>query len=515
MSLWGQNCYTTFIDLSEQGFSNGQQLDGVEINVNQNIRLFFHKGTGSNEPKYYDTGSAVRCYGGNYFTVTTSSGVINSITLTFSSGEGTNAITTDVGNYEEPWWTGDNDSVNFTFGGTSGHRRIKALEITYCAIGNSISVTANPTEGGVVMGTGIYDYGTTCTLTAASNAGYNFTNWTKDGEIVSVDLIYNFIVTESGNYFANFSLDTYTIAVMTNPEIGGSVTGDGDYNYGQNCTLTATANDGYTFLYWTENNEVVSTESTYSFIVTGSKNLVANYALPFTISATANPTNGGTVSGGGAYDYGVTCTMIAIANEGFTFMYWSESGEIVSTETNYSFIVIGDRNLEAIFALPFTISVTANLEEGGTVNGGGAYDYGTICTVTATANAGYTFMYWTENNEIVSNDAIYSFSVTGERALLAHFSQPFTISVVADLFEGGTVYGAGVINYGETCYLSATPNVGYNFVNWTKDGEEVSTNQNYNFMVTEAGEYVAHFSLSSFIIRAWSNPEEGGSVSFE
>ena len=70
---------------------------------------------------------------------------------------------------------------------------------------------------------------------------------------------------------------TYSIDAVPNPTEGGTVTGAGTYVYGQTCMLTAAANNGYTFVNWTENNEVISTDATYSFTVTGNRNLVANF----------------------------------------------------------------------------------------------------------------------------------------------------------------------------------------------------------------------------------------------
>ncbi len=69
----------------------------------------------------------------------------------------------------------------------------------------------------------------------------------------------------------------------------------------------------------------------------------------FTITATANPTNGGTVSGGGAFDQGQSCTLTATANSGYTFTNWTENGNVVSTEASYTFTVNSDRDLVANF----------------------------------------------------------------------------------------------------------------------------------------------------------------------
>ena len=116
------------IDFSEQGFENGAEVTEVS---ESGVKATFDKGTGANAPKYYTTGAAVRAYGGNTLTVTAGGKTIVSIELTFSSGEGSNAITTDVPTYAEPTWTGEAGSVTFTVGGTSGHRRIKAITVKY------------------------------------------------------------------------------------------------------------------------------------------------------------------------------------------------------------------------------------------------------------------------------------------------------------------------------------------------------------------------------------------------
>ena len=95
----------------------------------------------------------------------------------------------------------------------------------------------------------------------------------------------------------------------------------------------------------------------------------------------------------------------------------------------------------------YIVTVSANPAEGGTIVGGGTYEQGQSCTVTATANTGYTFVNWTENDEVVSTDATYTFTVTGDRTLVANFTQnsgnvptgaingKFTINA-----DGGQVY---------------------------------------------------------------------------
>ena len=75
------------------------------------------------------------------------------------------------------------------------------------------------------------------------------------------------------------AVTSYSIEAVPNPSNGGTVTGTGAYIENQTCTLMAMPNEGYTFINWTEDDEMVSTNTTYSFTVTESRTLVANFAI--------------------------------------------------------------------------------------------------------------------------------------------------------------------------------------------------------------------------------------------
>ena len=127
VSAWAAEETVVFAD---QGYANG---DAVESYTGTDFAIAFNKGTNSNAPKYYTTGSAIRVYGGNYFTVSSTTKTISKIELAFASGEGTNAITTDVETYTGGTWEGSANAVTFTVGGTTGHRRIASVAVTFAA----------------------------------------------------------------------------------------------------------------------------------------------------------------------------------------------------------------------------------------------------------------------------------------------------------------------------------------------------------------------------------------------
>ncbi len=296
---------------------------------------------------------------------------------------------------------------------------------------------------------------------------------------------------------------TYTINVSANPANAGNVTGGGTYNEGTYCSVMATPANGYEFVNWTEGGNVVSTSSSYTFMVTGNRTLVANFQeqiIYYNIRVSATPFGAGTVTGGGSYPQGESCTVSATANEGFSFSNWTEGGNVVSTNANYTFTVTSGRYLVANFVSgtqSYTISVSANPDNAGTVTGGGTYEEGTSCTVTATPNQRYLFVNWTENGVEVSTEQSYTFTVTADRTLVANFGMPMIeITASVDPEEAASVSGTGTYNYGEEVTLILTRNEDWAFQNWTEDGIVVSNEMTYTFIATENRDLVAHFEYT-------------------
>ncbi|MBR0304764.1 MAG: fibronectin type III domain-containing protein [Bacteroidales bacterium] len=363
----------------------------------------------------------------------------------------------------------------------------------------TIAATADPAAGGTVNGAGTYDYGTEITLTATANAGYTFVNWTKGGELVSLTPTCTLTVTEAATYVANFSVNSYNITANVAPANSGSVEGAGSYTYGSTATLTATAATGYHFVNWTKDDVEVSPNATYSFTVAEAGAYVAHFQINnYDITVSANPTEGGTVSGAGNYNYESTAILTAIANEGYTFVNWTKGGESVSTNATCTLTVTEAAAYVANFELnSYEITATANPTEGGTVNGAGTYDYGTEITLTATANAGYTFVNWTKGGEPVSTNPTCTLTVTEAAAYVANFSlNSYAVTATVNPAEGGTVTGAGTYFHGDNVTLTATANNGYHFVNWTENDAEVSTDASYSFTFTGARNLVANFAIT-------------------
>ena len=401
---------------------------------------------------------------------------------------------------------------NYTFTVNSSRTLIANFVLTQY----TVSLSSNPILGGLTSGGGTFSSGTSVTVNALPNSGYSFANWTENGNIVSSNASYNFTLNSNRTLVANFTVNQLTVSVSANPVAGGSATGGGSFNPGASATLTATANLNYNFVNWTENGVIVSLLSTYTFVVNTSRTLVANFvASQVNISLSSNPILGGTTSGGGAVNTGSSVTVRAIPNSGYSFLNWTENGNIVSTLANYNFTANNDRNLVANFSVnQLTVSVSANPVAGGSATGGGSFNPGATAVLTATANLNYSFVNWTENGVIVSLLSTYTFVVNTSRTLVANFvASQVNISLSSNPLLGGSTSGGGTVNSGSSVTVMATPNAGYSFLNWTENGNVVSTLANYNFTANSNRNLVANFTTNQYTLSLSASPANGGTTS--
>ena len=126
-------------DFTTYGLENAEDVTTRDFrSEGDKIVIIFENGTNEkNGPKYYNTGTAIRCYGGNAITVklNLTTEVVTKVEFTYGSGEGTNEMTvlgdTDESSFDGTTWTGRaGGSMKVEIGGTSGHRRIQKIAFT-------------------------------------------------------------------------------------------------------------------------------------------------------------------------------------------------------------------------------------------------------------------------------------------------------------------------------------------------------------------------------------------------
>jgi len=241
----------------------------------------------------------------------------------------------------------------------------------------------------------------------------------------------------------------YTLTVYLDPDSGaGYVTGlEASYAANAVAEITAYDNSGFEFDHWeNEDGDVIGNNRVLRYTVTSSCDIYAVYSIrevKWNLTASILPAGADSVCdvlGTGEKSQGSNATLEARCPSIYTFDHWELGG--VNKGTTSSILVPNiqsDLNYTAVFRYinqDRTITVTSNDPSYGTVKIESSYHYTTSntslaitevvdeATMTATPNSGYQFDGWYYNNEKVSSNAVYTFTLpehSTDRTYTANF----------------------------------------------------------------------------------------------
>ncbi len=187
----------------------------------------------------------------------------------------------------------------------------------------------------------------------------------------------------------------------------------------------------------------------------------------------------------------------------YTFSKWDKSYSSVTSDLTVTAVYTS-----TVRSYKITVGVASGT---GTVSGGGTYDYGTSVTIKATAGTGYSFSKWSDGNTTASR----SITVTGA----ATYNATFTINsyklTLNRNYAYGTVSGAGTYDYNTKVSISASPNTGYHFVNWTVtsgNSPASTTSASTTVTLTKATTLQANFAINTYTLTLNRNNTSGGTV---
>ncbi|MCB9260308.1 MAG: T9SS type A sorting domain-containing protein [Ignavibacteriales bacterium] len=381
-----------------------------------------------------------------------------------------------------------------------------------------ISTNSNPLQGGVITGGGLYDFGQQVNLVATPAYGYNFYNWTENGTEISTDSTFSFLANSSRTITANFLLKKYNVTTAVNPIEGGVASGDSTYDHGSMAQLKAMPTEGWKFDNWKENNQILSINSIYNFVVFNDHSITANFSKKiFTLTLRSNPNDGGITVGSGKYQYDSLVTITATPNNGWNFVSWNTNDTIISNDSLYSFRIKENKIYTAIFKKKeYNIATQILPENGGLTLGDSIYTHGDIVKLNAIpdSNAGYDFVNWTENSNQLSVNPEYTFAANDNRILTANFRlRSYTVELSKNPSDAGNITGAKTYTHGDSVTISAVPNAGWLFANWTEGQTNVSNNPSYTFKITGNKSFTANFAHELYSLNSLSEPVEAGFVS--
>jgi hypothetical protein len=452
-----------------------------------------------------------------------------------------------------PYITLDSYTPNMALIGQSTN-----LSLTFKNVGNA-ATSGNTTvtltgDNNVTIGTGTKTFSSLAVNASTTVSGFSFT--IKPNVTVGSNVTLHYTAVNGSNTWEGDLTVTanqvYTVSIASNNTNYGTVSGGGQYNYNQSCTVTATPADGYMFTNWTSNGSVVSTDASYTFNVTANVDLVANFAAGVMIGS-GTETNDYLPSYN-YYNYALTeqiytsaelggagsITSIAFYNGGaaktrtYEFYLKTTTKSNFSSKTDWITVSSSDKVFSGSVTMAAnawtTITFSTPFEYDGSSNlvlvcddNTGSYTSSPhmSCRVfTASNQAIYTYEDNTNFNPSSPSAGSYNALLSVKNQLIVTkepiSTEPVSITVSANPTNGGSVTGAGTYDIGSSVTLTATANMGYTFTNWTKNGVVVSTSATYSFnaSATNSGAYVANFTLNSYTVSIAPNPIEGGTVAF-
>ena len=299
-----------------------------------------------------------------------------------------------------------------------------------------ISFADADAKRGIASGNGWYANGDTVTLKVTPSVGYIFSRWTQDkagNTSVGTESTYIFTLGADSpvEYYAWLDEVKYTVTCES-VEGGTGTTNKEQYVYGQNATVTATANDDYEFVGWKDSyGTTISTNATYNFTVIGDATLKPEFVKVKTEEGAAISyvtvsfyhqsgkllDSQKVVSGEGK----ITNTVNAPTKVGFDFLGWSAkaSGATAEDVVDFETATFSENtSLYPVFKvqdITYTLTVGLQTEQKAPQSS---------VTVTADLIDGKQFVGWKDaNGNIVSYDSTYTFIITGDTTLSAYYEQ--------------------------------------------------------------------------------------------
>ena len=406
------------------------------------------------------------------------------------------------------------ENTSSSGGGSSGSTTTGTTTPSY-----TLSVTAE-SGGSVNTSGGEYEQGASVTITATPNTGYTFTGWS--GNATGSDTSLTITINGNTSVTANFEV-AYTLTV--NAGTGGSVSSSGGtYTPETQVTLSATPDTGFSFVSWSDG----STEQSRTITLSENTTLTANFEAVITYTLTLcgnnnvgnrgsikNPWTTGEWDGGTFYscqDFtyasGTQVNISPVPDQYHVFKNWSDG----STDQNRTITMDSQKSMAANFEYAtYTVTLISYVfgseNTGGSVSGGGTYQYGTQVNISATPNTGYEFRMWMDQTDTNLGPQIYTenhtFEINRDVTFRVEFSAIYSIAVNAG--PGGSASATmveglgfsqnedGTYDNGTQFSLSATPDSGYVFTSWS----DSSTDQNRTISLTDNTTLTANFCPST------------------
>ena len=263
-------------------------------------------------------------------------------------------------------------------------------------------------------------------------------------------------------------------------------------------TVLAIPNDGYHFVQWNDGD----TLNPYAIYLTQDTTITAIFAKNnYSVTVSADSVRG-SAFGNQTAEYLDSVTISATAYYGYHFVQWSD-GDTLNPRT---LVLTQDTTLTAVIAKnDYNLVASVDTTIHGRTSGGGMYQYLSERTITAFPNYGYHFVQWSDS----VTDNPRTLVLTQDTTFTAFFAKnSYSVTVSADSVRG-SAFGNQTAEYLDSVTISATPNYGYQFAQWS-DGNIQNPR---TFALIRDTFLIALFTNNYYNINVFVDAAEKGRVS--
>jgi len=302
---------------------------------------------------------------------------------------------------------------------------------------------------------------------------------------------------------------TFTFYTEGNVSLNISTVGNGSviknpdneiYAYGTPVQLTAVTDDVVnTFSHWEGDLEWMGNNNPATILMNGNKSVTAVFTKKeYTLRTYVSPTEGGSINVNktAPYYYGDVVELTAVPNSGWSFSHWSR--DLNGSQNPATIIMDSNKRVTAVFTQnQYTLDIT--IIGNGTVTKNpdkAVYANGENVTLTATPDLGWIFAGW--SGDVSSNENPITITMNGNKSITAIFTQKqyYTLTIIT--IGNGTVNkdpDYAVYSDGENVTLTAIPDVGWQFVEWSGD---ISSSENPTSILIDGNKtvYVAFTQIN-------------------
>ncbi|MBQ9354413.1 MAG: InlB B-repeat-containing protein [Clostridia bacterium] len=188
-------------------------------------------------------------------------------------------------------------------------------------------------------------------------------------------------------------------------------------DYSTQITVTATTNNGYTWVGWYDGETLLTNELNYTFTMPSANIIYTAKWIETPVMLEKSIAEAGSVSITNNQKVGAETTITAATNNGYTWIGWYNGETLLTNGLSYSFTMPGKNVTYTAKWIETPLILEKSIAEAGSVSITNNQKVGADATITAATNNGYTWIGWYDGETLLTNELSYTFTMPSKNII--------------------------------------------------------------------------------------------------